>query len=244
MKDDPRAEYEKFARDNPGISYTRWFWDGQLAKANAGTEHASIGRKIEGDLNWIDSAKKRFTAYKKSVDLEPRFRVIDYGCGTLRVGVHFINFLDKGNYWGMEPSPGMTEVGAELVGQELMAAKTPVLSGISENDIERAADWGADFVFSVNVAFHIPPSEIERYLANLVRLTAKKGAILSLQARFSPEVRSGESESPMGSVVMWSYPVEFFIQNLKPLVITKLATNPDKLHNYGRSGTMEFVRVT
>lgn len=37
-----------------------------------------------------------------ALGLKPHHRLLEMGCGALRAGVHFIQYLEKGNYWGLE----------------------------------------------------------------------------------------------------------------------------------------------
>src|SRR5262245_194253 len=84
----------------------------------------SIGRTIDsggvhptlGKDYWLkdaadDTGRERALQAFESIGVE-RFAIIvnhglaahhscvDYGCGMLRVGMHAIRFLDRGNYWG------------------------------------------------------------------------------------------------------------------------------------------------
>jgi len=37
-----------------------------------------------------------------SEGLKPDDVLVDYGCGTLRMGLHAIRYLAPGNYWGLD----------------------------------------------------------------------------------------------------------------------------------------------
>ena len=62
-----------------------------------------------------------------SAGLEPRHAMLDVGCGTLRGGRHFIDYLDTGRYTGIDISPKAIEFGHTLVAEEGLAEKRPRL---------------------------------------------------------------------------------------------------------------------
>lgn len=51
--------------------------------------------------------------------LTPDMRLLDIGCGCLRGGVHFISYLDPGNYCGTDISQALLDAGYDI---ELLAA--------------------------------------------------------------------------------------------------------------------------
>lgn len=46
--------------------------------------------------------------------LKPDMRLVDIGCGALRAGVHFIKYLNPGNYYGMDINGSLLEAGYEI----------------------------------------------------------------------------------------------------------------------------------
>jgi SAM-dependent methyltransferase len=58
--------------------------------------------------------------------LYPHSKVVDLGCGSLRGGYWLINFLQPGNYFGIEPNVEMLAVGKkEILGPRLLEEKRP-----------------------------------------------------------------------------------------------------------------------
>lgn len=58
--------------------------------------------------------------------LEPAHCLLDIGCGALRGGVHFIRYLDRGNYLGLDKEKTLITLGVEQeLGQWLHAWKQP-----------------------------------------------------------------------------------------------------------------------
>ena len=46
--------------------------------------------------------------------LKPHHKLLDIGCGSLRGGVHFIRYLDVGNYAGIDPNIALLDAGYEI----------------------------------------------------------------------------------------------------------------------------------
>ena len=63
--------------------------------------------------------------------IPPDSILIDYGCGSLRVGAHFIRYLDPGCYFGLELAEGLYEIGQEVIGRELLDGKFPRFGFVS-----------------------------------------------------------------------------------------------------------------
>lgn len=43
--------------------------------------------------------------------LKPEYKLLDIGCGSLRVGKHLIDYLDQNNYYGIEPNKIIFDAG-------------------------------------------------------------------------------------------------------------------------------------
>src|SRR5438874_12135046 len=55
--------------------------------------------------------------FLKARGLEPSHRLIDVGCGAMRGGIHFIRFLDVGNYYGMDVNASLIEAGKREIAE-------------------------------------------------------------------------------------------------------------------------------
>lgn len=58
--------------------------------------------------------------------LAPSHCLLDIGCGALRGGVHFIRYLDRGHYLGLEKSATLVDIGIEReLGAQTYSQKLP-----------------------------------------------------------------------------------------------------------------------
>ena len=72
------------------------------------------------------------------IGLLPSSKLLDIGCGALRGGYWIIHFLNKGNYYGIEPNKEMLQLGLDtLLGEKERALKEP------------SFDHNYDFDFSI-----------------------------------------------------------------------------------------------
>lgn len=63
------------------------------------------------------------------IGLRQHHRVLDIGCGSLRIGRLLIPYLNEGNYIGVEPNKWLVEDGiANELGMDLVRIKKPLLS--------------------------------------------------------------------------------------------------------------------
>ena len=62
---------------------------------------------------WEQHGQAQFD-YLKSKGLEPQHTFLDIGCGPLRGGIHFIRYLDAGNYYGVEKNAEVLETARDV----------------------------------------------------------------------------------------------------------------------------------
>jgi SAM-dependent methyltransferase len=57
--------------------------------------------------------------------LQPEERFLDVGCGALRAGIHLVDYLDPGNYYGIDIDPDVLEAGYEAELPQTLRPKLP-----------------------------------------------------------------------------------------------------------------------
>ncbi|MEO6579784.1 MAG: class I SAM-dependent methyltransferase [Sphingomicrobium sp.] len=133
---------------------------------NQGFDH-EVGTKIGWDqANFATRGRNAWREYL-AAGVEPWMRIVDYGCGSLRVGQHAIRFAERGNYWGIDVSQSFIDDGRKLVDPSLIEDKRPQMSVISDELINLIAVWEPQFIFSHTVLQHVPEAELEAYFKRL-----------------------------------------------------------------------------
>jgi SAM-dependent methyltransferase len=111
--------------------------------------------------------------------LRPSSRVLDVGCGALRVGHWLMRFLDAGCYFGIEPNREMLEVGLqEIVKPEVVARAD---AHFAHNDDFDFSVFGEqfDFVLARSIWTHTSKAQIRTMLASFAATAAPGGAFLA-----------------------------------------------------------------
>ena len=99
--------------------------------------------------------------------LLPRHTLLDIACGSLRGGVHFIPYLDPGNYLGIEKERNLIRLGVK---KELSAAvvsdKRPAFVVSDSFEFERFSKR-PDYAIAQSLFTHLPPPMIVDCLTKL-----------------------------------------------------------------------------
>lgn len=103
--------------------------------------------------------------FLKSRGLRPQHVLLDFACGSLRGGVHFIPYLDAGNYLGFDKSFDLVLMGVvNELGNDAFVAQRPqfVLNGrfdLSEFTLK------PDYVIAQSIFTHLTADDIRRALS-------------------------------------------------------------------------------
>lgn len=103
--------------------------------------------------------------------LRAKHKVLDIGCGCLRLGRLLIPFLDKGCYCGVEPDKDSLDAGVKYeVGSSLMELRAPrFIIGRGNGYIDFEEEF--DFIMCQSVFTHVPLAEVKRIMHNAARVS-------------------------------------------------------------------------
>jgi SAM-dependent methyltransferase len=138
-----------------------------------------------------------------TLGLRDHHRVLDFGCGSLRLGRLLIPYLQRGNYHGLDPNAWLIEDAIERqLGHDQVALKWPHLH---HHDDFSAHRCGTDFDFIVaqSVFSHASPGIIRTALRSFGTALAPRGVAL---ATF---IYPGQDDTPdeySGPDWNWVYP--------------------------------------
>jgi SAM-dependent methyltransferase len=171
------TSFEDWQRSNPTKSFRDFFTETVEPRLRRGESHPSLGQNLQQGT--YGSKGKVFFEKLKRYGLTRDSVCVDYGCGTLRLGLHVINYISRGCYWGMDISEFLLEQGRGLVGEKLWSEKEPRLRVISSQSVAEVAACSPDMLFSVKVLIHIHPKELENYFQNLIKIVNSGQAIIA-----------------------------------------------------------------
>ena len=113
------------------------------------------------------------------VGLRQHHRVLDIGCGSLRVGRLLIPYLNPGNYVGVEPNRWLVEDGiANEVGADQVRIKRPAFSFRASLD-DFGAPLGIDFAVAQSIFSHCGEDLVRQWLAQTSFHLKDDGALLA-----------------------------------------------------------------
>jgi SAM-dependent methyltransferase len=154
------------ARDH--VSYYR----AVMASDAARSREAAVGSKTHE--SWLKIGQMQFD-YLVSHGLKPGDRMLEIGCGNLRAGRLFIDYLDAGNYYGVDISPDILLAAQDTVSEFALQAKLPYLVLIRDLKLSFLPDRWFTVVHAHSVFSHSPVEVIEECLAHVGRIMAPDG---------------------------------------------------------------------
>jgi len=118
--------------------------------------------------------------------LRPEHRLLDFGCGALRLGVWAIGYLDEGNYFGVDSHLESLEAGtAYELPLHALESKRPRLlwsQDFALGHFGTEFDWIVDFSSSQKV----DPPELPRLFASFLAVLAPGGRFLTAPRLSAP----------------------------------------------------------
>lgn len=128
--------------------------------------------------------------------LRQQHRVLDIGCGSLRIGRLLIPYLNPGNYIGVEPAQWLVNDGIQNeVGNDLVRIKKPTFSFKSSLE-EFKTPLNIDYAVAQSVFSHCSKDLIKDWLHQVFSHLKNEGALF---ATFVPGVEDFQGRG-------WQYP--------------------------------------
>ncbi len=95
-----------------------------------------------------------------SKGLLPEHYLLDIACGSLRLGVKAISYLEPGHYMGVEKERSLVEAGmSQELGESLMREKKPEIIISSDFEFEKLSSR-PDFAIAQSLFTHLTPDRI------------------------------------------------------------------------------------
>ena len=143
-------------------SYSQFYRHWMNLRAQKDPKHAVGGM-------WEELGRLQFDTLLRE-GLETRHRLLDIGCGALRGGIHFIEYLDRGHYAGIDISEGILDAGRRLLPSDLGEKKAPVLIQNKDLELKEFDNNMFDFLLAQSLFTHLPEDEIAVCLGSARRV--------------------------------------------------------------------------
>lgn len=109
----------------------------------------------------------------------PTSKVLELGCGCLHLAVPLVEYLDPGNYAGVDPNEWLRKKAlADADVRQLMETKQVHFLTADDFDASRLG-MKFDYIFSHSVLSHVAHWQLEQYLEKASQVLAPTGKILS-----------------------------------------------------------------
>jgi len=122
---------------------------------------------------WEEVGKLQFN-FMVEQGLKPNHHLLDIGCGSLRGGIHFINYLDVEHYYGIDKNKDLLDGGKFELESANLSFKKPILKQISHFNFSDLKQ-NFEFAIALSVFTHLPSQDIENCLINTENVL-KKGS--------------------------------------------------------------------
>ena len=131
-------------------------------------------RDVIGGL-WDEIGELQLT-FLKSRGLKPEHVLLDIGCGSLRLGVRAVEYLDVGNYWGTDLNGTLLDAGYEReIEPAGLAGKLPRPHLVVDERFDfPGIARNIDFAMATSVFTHLPLEYMHLCLENLARHVSRE----------------------------------------------------------------------
>jgi SAM-dependent methyltransferase len=148
------------------------FYRGVMADNASRSPDAAIGS--DSREHWLKVGRIHFD-YLVAHGLRPEHRVLDIGCGNLRGGWRLIQYLDSGNYYGIDISPAILLAALKEVRDQDLQEKSPYLVLVDDLTFDFLAAEAFDVIHAHGVFMHTRADVIEQCLASVGRVLKPDG---------------------------------------------------------------------
>jgi cyclopropane fatty-acyl-phospholipid synthase-like methyltransferase len=112
-----------------------------------------------------------------SLGLRASHKLLDFGCGSLRSGKLFIPYLNKGNYYGLDPNKWLVEDGIDNeLGKDILKIKKPNFSYNDNFKIDFNEKF--DFIVAQSIFSHTSLNLVKKGLSSIFESLNDNGIAL------------------------------------------------------------------
>ncbi len=160
--------------------------------------------------------------------LKPEHSLLDIGCGTLRGGIHFIKYLNPGNYTGIDISPEAIKIAQQLIIKEDLGDRKPRLLITADSQFKEFSGETFDFLFAYSVFCHLPPEEIEEIFQNIGKIMGSESTFFFT---FKP-AKKFKMDKGKGIKFNFRYPLSYFEELAMKYGFNIRLLEPPSAYNY------------
>ena len=126
-------------------------------------------------VDWDERGRTQLE-FLKSQGLQPHHSLLDFGCGPLRGGVWFIDYLQAGQYVGIEQNEDFIKAAQLIIESKGLQNKLPVIHKIHDYAFEKL-QRKFDFVVCWSVLNHCPTQGKQTFFKKVGTILANTGQL-------------------------------------------------------------------
>jgi len=138
----------------------------------ARSPEAAVGSK--NHERWLALGQMQFD-YLTAHGLKPDDRMLEIGCGNLRAGWRFIDYLEPQRYYGIDISPDILLGAQRTLAEHALQDKLPHLTLVDDLTFAFLPDAHFDVIHAHSVFSHSPLHVIEQCLEHVGRILHPDG---------------------------------------------------------------------
>ena len=113
-------------------------------------------------------------SFLRNIGLKPEHQLMDFGCGTLRGGLPLIQYLDTGNYSGIEVRQEVLDEGILELNESGLKHKAPRLECVTDLS-QHELGVRYDVIWAFSVLIHLEDNILREVLDFVSRHLSEKG---------------------------------------------------------------------
>ena len=139
--------------------------------------------------------------------LQPSHRLLDVGCGALRAGLHFVDYLDPCNYYGIELRQTILDAGYDIELSPELRDKLP-RSNLRQTD-RFECDFGVEFDYAIaqSLFTHVSLNHVRLCMFRVAQQMKPGG-------RFFVTFNQARRDVPIDGVIMTSKTPKYGEKNI------------------------------
>lgn len=193
--------------------------------------HANSVDKIKEQKPKSNTSYRKFVGFQSEYDLmggrqftllfnlglRETDTVLDFGCGSLRLGKMLMSYLNKSNYYGIDPNKWLVEAAIkEELGEEFIQLKKPFFSYNDDFDVS-VFDTKYNYIIAQSIFSHCTFALIKKALFSFIE-NIKDDGLICFTIIFR-ETRANSITSIKNLKEKWIYP-------------TTVSFSKDEIFNY------------
>lgn len=153
----PVVKYVFFSIGRRWNDFYAWMLDRQ-ERANSIDRILARDRHVAGkDKGLYDISRGPVHAkFLQAQGLKPAHRLLDFGCGYGRTAIAILDYLEPGNYIGVDLSAERIRLCHEYVEREGLDDRKPTFMASKDNAMGYLEDASVDAIFATSVFSHMP----------------------------------------------------------------------------------------